>query len=115
METSVEQRGDVITVHITGSVDGLTAESLQQGFSSEVQAGHHNVVADFGEVDYTSSAGLRVLLGTVKQARSRGGDLRLAGPNPEVLKVLNLSGFTSILSVFDTVDEAVESFGSRGR
>lgn len=111
METSVEQRGDVIAVHISGSVDGLTAEDLQHVFSSEVEAGHHNVVADFGEVDYTSSAGLRVLLATLKHARSRGGDLRLAGPNPEVLKVLTLSGFTGILRVFTTVDDAVASFG----
>ena len=111
METSVDQRGDVITVRISGSVDGLTAEDLQRVFSSEVEAGRHNVVADFGAVDYTSSAGLRVLLATLKQTRSRGGDLRLAGPNPEVRKVLDLSGFTSILRVFDTVDDAVASFG----
>ena len=111
METSVDRRGDVITVHISGSVDGLTAEDLQHVFSSEVEAGHHNVVADFGAVDYTSSAGLRVLLATLKQTRSRGGDLRLAGPNPEVRKVLDLSGFTGILRVFDTVDDAVASFG----
>ena len=111
MEASVEQRGEVIAVHISGSVDGLTAEDLQRVFSSEVEAGHHNLVADFGAVDYTSSAGLRVLLATLKRTRSRGGDLRLAGPNPEVRKVLDLSGFTSILSVFDTVDDAVASFG----
>ena len=89
----------------------LAAQELR--FQSE-RAGHHDLVADFSEVDYTSSAGLRVLLGTVKHARSRGGDLRLARPHPEVLKVLNLSGFTSILRVFDTVDDAVESFGSHG-
>ncbi len=114
METSVEQRGDVIAVHISGSVDGLTSEVLQRAFSSEVDAGHHNLVADFGAVDYTSSAGLRVLLGTVKRVRSLGGDLRLADPNPEVRKVLELSGFTGILKIFKTVDDAVASFGGRG-
>jgi anti-sigma B factor antagonist len=114
MDTSVEQRGTVSTVHITGRVDGLTADTLQQVFSSEVAAGHHELVADFGAVDYTSSAGLRVLLGTVKEARSRGGDLRLAGPRPEVRNVLELSGFTGILKVFDTVEAAVASFGSGG-
>jgi anti-sigma B factor antagonist len=114
METSVEQRGNVTTVHITGRVDGLTADALQQVLTSQVAAGHHDLVADFGGVDYTSSAGLRVLLGTVKQARSRGGDLRLAGPRPEVRNVLELSGFTGILKVFDTVEDAVASFGSGG-
>lgn len=114
METSVEQRGNVSTVRIAGRVDGGTADVLQQVFTSEVAAGHHELVADFREVDYTSSAGLRVLLGTVKEARSRGGDLRLAGPRPEVLNVLELSGFTGILKVFDTVEGAVASFGSGG-
>ena len=114
METSVEQRGGVVTVHIAGSVDGLTAEPLQQVLTRELEAGHHQLVADFGAVDYTSSAGLRVLLGTVKRARSGGGDLRLAGPNPDVRKVLDLSGFTSILKTFETVDDAVASFGRAG-
>lgn len=112
METSVELCGDVTLVHVSGSVDGHTAEDLQRVFSREVQAGHHRLVADFGGVDYTSSAGLRVLLATVKQTRSHGGDLRLAAPRPEVRKVLDLSGFTSILRVFDTVDDAVRSFGA---
>jgi anti-sigma B factor antagonist len=114
METSVEQRGNVSTVHIVGRVDGFTADTLQQVFSAEVAGGHRELVADFREVDYTSSAGLRVLLGTVKEARSRGGDLRLAGPRPEVRNVLELSGFTGILRVFDTVEDAVASFGSGG-
>jgi anti-sigma B factor antagonist len=114
METSVEQLGVVFTVHIAGSVDGLTAEPLQQVFTHELEAGHHQLVADFGAVDYTSSAGLRVLLSTVKRARSGGGDLRLAGPNPDVRKVLDLSGFTSILKTFETVDDAVKSFGRPG-
>jgi anti-anti-sigma factor len=114
METSVEQRGHVIVVHISGSVDGHTADDLQRVFASEVDAGHHALIADVGGVDYTSSAGLRVLLAVLKQTRSRGGDLRLAAPRPEVRKVLELSGFTGILRVFDTVDEAVRSVDGRG-
>ena len=111
MQTSVDRRGDVTTVHIAGSVDSVTAEALQQVLSGELAADHHRLVADFGAVEYTSSAGLRVLLATLKQARSRGGDLRLAALNPDVRKVLDLSGFTTILRVFDSVDDAVQSFG----
>src|SRR5262245_38459372 len=111
MQTSVDRRGDVSTVHIAGSVDGNTAVELQRVLAGELAAQHHHLVADFDAVDYTSSAGLRVLLATVKDARSHGGDLRLAALNPDVLKVLELSGFTRILSVYDTVDHAVASFG----
>ena len=112
MHTSVDRTGDVITVHVSGSVDGLTAEGLHRVLAGELAAQGHKLVADFGAVDYTSSAGLRVLLAAVKQARSKGGDLRLAALNPDVLKVLELSGFTGILKVFPTVDDAVRSFGA---
>ena len=55
-----------------------------------------------------------MLLGTLKVARSAGGDLRLAGLRPEVLNVLELAGFTNILKVFETVEDAVESFAGVG-
>jgi anti-anti-sigma regulatory factor len=59
METSVEQRGNVVTVRIAGSVDGVTSEDLLRASSREAEAGHHDLLADFGAVHDTSSAGLR--------------------------------------------------------
>lgn len=111
METSVERRGDVSIVHVTGSVDGMTADDLQLVFTGELDADHHKLVADYSTLDYTSSAGLRVLLATMKRARSFGGDLLVAGPPPDVRKVLELSGFTSFLKLYETADDAVASFG----
>jgi anti-sigma B factor antagonist len=61
-------------------------------------------------VDYSSSAGLRVLLGAVKDTRSRGGDLYLVDIQPDVKKVLELSGFTSILKIFTDIESAVDNF-----
>jgi anti-anti-sigma factor len=75
-----------------------------------VTGGSPRLVGNLAGVDYTSSAGLRALLETVKESRQHGGDLRLASVRPEVLRVLELSGFTSILQVFDDVDAAVASF-----
>ena len=64
----------------------------------------------FTLVNYTSSAGLRSLLGTVKSCRQAGGDLRMAAVQPQVHRVLEISGFTSILNLFPDVDHAVASF-----
>ena len=97
-------------VGITGSVDGLTAETLLSTLQAHVEDGHTRLVVDLAAVEYTSSAGLRALLATVKEARRRGGDLRLAQINPNVRKVLELSGFVTILKIFAEVDEAVESY-----
>jgi anti-sigma B factor antagonist len=112
MEITIQSREHATVVAIVGSVDGLTAEALLSTLQAHVAEGNTRIVADFGGVEYTSSAGLRALLATVKDARSRGGDLRLARIQPNVRKVLELSGFTSILKLFEGVDAALESYAA---
>lgn len=112
METAVESHGEVTVVRITGSVDGTTAAQLTQVFSAQIASGRNRLVAALDAVDYTSSAGLRVLLVTVKEVRAAGGDLRLAAPRREVLKTLKLSGFTDILKIYPDSDAAVAGFGA---
>lgn len=110
MDATVEQVGAVTLVRVTGSVDGLTADSLQTTFREQLDAGVSRVVADLSGVEYTSSAGLRTLLATMKLARQKGGDLRLAAVQPAVLRVLDLSGFTTILKLYPDAAAAVASF-----
>lgn len=112
MEIVVEKRKFVTIVSIDGSVDGTTARELVSSFRQQVSGGSAKLVGNLAGVDYTSSAGLRALLETLKESRLRGGDLRLAAVRPEVLRVLELSGFTSILQVFSDVETAVASFAA---
>jgi anti-sigma B factor antagonist len=110
MDIVVEQRAPATIVRITGSVDGLTAETLLAALQQQIDAGNVRLIGDLSGVNYTSSAGLRALLATVKQARQHGGDFRLASVLPPVHKVLEMSGFTSILKMYADVDLAVASF-----
>ena len=112
MDVMVEQRPPATVVRIAGSVDGITAEALLAALTAQLEAGNVMLVGDLTEVVYTSSAGLRSLLSTVKQARQRGGDFRLAGAVPAVHRVLEMSGFTTILKMYGAVDDAVASFGA---
>jgi anti-sigma B factor antagonist len=112
MQVDVEQRDDVLVVRVTGSIDGLTSPDLQRALDEQVAAGQTRIVAAFDQVNYTSSAGLRVLLGTVKAVRARSGDFRLAGVRDDVRRVLELSGFLTIIKVFPDVEAAVASFAS---
>ncbi|WP_298932355.1 STAS domain-containing protein [uncultured Ramlibacter sp.] len=112
MEIHVEHRAPATVVRIVGNVDGLTAEALLAQLQAHVGEGHVYLVGDLSGVGYTSSAGLRALLAVVRDTRSSGGDLRLAAVHAPVLKILELSGFTSILKVFDDVDGAVASYSA---
>ncbi len=110
MEIQDRQMGNVTILSLKGSIDAMMAPKITEFIQGQVAKGNINLVGDLAGVDYTSSAGLRVLLGAIKDTRSQGGDLRLTGVQPDVLKVLTLSGFTNILKMFDSVDEAVASY-----
>lgn len=110
MEISNQDVNGVVVFRPLGSIDAMSATEFSSHIDELVAGGSIRLVADFTGVDYTSSAGLRVLLGAAKATRAQAGDIRLAGVRPDVLKVLTLSGFTSILQLFDDVDSAVASF-----
>ncbi len=111
MEIKAEQREKVTVVIPIGEVDTFTASQVADFLGSQLSAGKTRLVADLSQVDYMSSAGLRALLATLKEARHQGGDFRLAAVHDEVEQVLELSGFTGIFQVFPTVEAAVASFG----
>jgi anti-sigma B factor antagonist len=111
MEITKEQNGAVTVVGIVGSLDALTAPQLADFFQQQLAGGNAKLVADLKSLEYTSSAGLRVILNTVKEARQKGGDVRLAGVGPNVSKVFEMSGFHNILKFYPDAAGAVASYG----
>lgn len=115
MEFRVDNQDHATSIGIVGSIDALTADEVEQVLQNQIDEGKLHLVIDMAEVDYVSSAGLRVFLTALKYVRRSDGDLRLACAQPSVSRMLNMSGFTSIIKFFDTVDEAMASFASGGR
>ena len=111
MKTNVTQESNSTVIEVSGSVDALTAPELTKVLLSRIAEGHVNLVVDLIGVEFMSSAGLRTLLGAVKEARSHGGDLRITSTNAGIDKVLKMSGFHNIAKVFASQAEAVSSFG----
>jgi anti-sigma B factor antagonist len=111
LEIATTQHQQVTVLAIAGSVDSLTADTLTRELVQQVGDGRVKLVCDFGSVNYTSSAGLRSLLGALKESRRQGGDLRMAAVQPAVMRVLSLSGFAGIIKIFDDVPAAVSSYG----
>ena len=78
MELETTANGDVRVVAVNGNLDALTAPELADALATQLRDGNAKLVADLTRLDYTSSAGLRVLPNSAKEARSKGGDLRFA-------------------------------------
>jgi anti-sigma B factor antagonist len=114
MDITVTQLDPVTVLAVTGSLDGLTADAFTQGMGLHLQAGRYKLITDFAGVDYTSSAGLRSLLTTVKHARQAGGDMRMCSVKPLVMRVLSMSGFHSFIKIYDDLPAALASFDPIG-
>lgn len=110
MEINHKQIDDVTVISVKGSIDAITSPNITKYIQNQVANGNARLVMDLSGVDYTSSAGLRVLLGATKDTRSNNGDIRLTGIQPDVQKVLKLSGFLNILKTYDDLDSAIASF-----
>ena len=106
MDITTRTQNGVTIVAFAGSLDSTTAPLAQQALDKILAGGGRKIVVDFTGLDYVSSAGLRVLLGTAKKVGA--GALRLFGLNETVAEVFQISGFSTILAVFKTEAEAVE-------
>ena len=110
MNITVKEQEAVTVVQLEGNLDTNTAPEAEQRFNDLISSGASKILVDFGPLDYISSAGLRVLLVTAKKLGAGGGKLRICGLNETVREVFDMSGFSTILQVFDREDEAMQGF-----
>jgi len=98
-------------VRLGGRIDGSVAPELGAQLRSLTDSGRYKLVLNMKDVSYTSSAALRELISTWKNCRRwNRGDMRLAEVNPNIKKVLELTGLITQFLVYDTEAEAVGSF-----
>ena len=110
MDIRENKSGKVNIVSLHGSIDALTAEHITDRLNEVISKGEIHLVLDMSQVDFMSSAGLRSILGALKQTRRKGGDLYIAASPPGVARILKMSGFMTISHTFESVDEAVKGF-----
>jgi len=72
-EFSVTEDGELKYITIKGRIDALSSAEMQKGLDTRILAGERVILVDFAEVNYISSAGLRVFLNTQKQLKRVGG------------------------------------------
>jgi len=110
MDITTRSHGDATVVKITGNLDSNTSPQAQQALDAALASGSRKIAIDCTALDYISSAGLRVLLGTAKKLGGVGGGLRLFGLNETVKEVFDISGFSTILAVYPAEAEALSLF-----
>ena len=93
----------------SGRVDGSNIEVLESVIQEQTEAGEKILVFDFEDLNYISSAGLRVLLVTARRLQAGGGKTLFCGLAEHIAHIFEISGFNNILAVYDSRGAALSS------
>lgn len=98
-------------VKLGGRIDSSIAPKVEEAFKAITHAGRYRIVLDMADVEFVSSAFLRVLIKYLKECkRWNRGDVRLTRLQPRIVDVLNLAGLTSLFKIYEDNALAVGSF-----
>jgi anti-sigma B factor antagonist len=109
LEVNTNEINDVVIVKLQGSLDTNTAPDAETEINKWLENGTKKMVINLEQANYVSSAGLRIFLATAKKITASGGVLKLCGANDVVQEILDISGFSTILDVKKTEEEALAS------
>lgn len=110
MQVSQERYADALVLTPVGRIDNSTTDALRADLDARIAACHKGgdrLVLDFAKVDYISSVGLRVLMLAAKKAREQDGTIVVAGLQPVVREIFEISRFNLVFQCFGTVREAL--------
>ena len=110
MEMNIKDEGDVKVVCFDGELDTSSSPGAEVRLNELRADGAQKILLNFEKLDFISSAGLRVLLATAQELKGSGGGLRVCSLNKEVKEVFDISGFSTLLSVFDNEARGLSSF-----
>ena len=105
-----EEQDNAVVLCPTGRVDGTNVTILQGAVRERLEAGQANMVFDLVELNYISSAGLRVLLMAARDLQANGGKAVFCNLSEQIRQVFEITGFDKILSVHGNREEALAAF-----
>ena len=97
MTIEIKKNAEATIIEVAGRLDTMTASSLDKAINDDIGEVKH-LVLDLKNLEYISSAGLRVLLGAQKKMQ-KIGSMKVTNVCEEVMEVFEMTGFADILVI----------------
>lgn len=97
MTVEKKQNGEELTLIVSGRVDTTNAKEFEDAVSSSLD-GIKSLIMDFAELEYISSAGLRVLLIAIKRMNKQGS-MVIKNANEMVKEIFEVTGFSDMVDI----------------
>lgn len=109
MEITERKTADVVTLSLSGKLHATTAKTFEEKLLSQIESGERRFVINLAQLDYISSAGLRVFLVAAKRLNSANGKILFCSLQSPVREVFDIAGFSSIFSIYGSDDDAIKN------
>jgi anti-sigma B factor antagonist len=115
MEMTEETRDEVLVLSLIGELmGGDEGKSFQDRIYGAIREGIPDIVVNMEQVKWMNSSGLGLIMACLTTLRGSGGDLRLAHVAERVRRPIEVTKLDCVIRLFETVDEAVQSYSSGG-
>ena len=104
---------DVLILSADGGLNMDNADEFVSQLETLVESGIRKLIVDCTKLTYISSWGMRVLVQLHKKLANRGGDVKLAGVQGPIMRILEMVKFDRTFRMYPNVDEALEAFRSK--
>ena len=108
MDIATKNYDTARVLEIRGDIDGHTAPQVQMQILAEMQPGLPLLI-DMSAVSFMSSAGLRVLLTTYRQALQAKNKVMLVGLSEEIKETMSATGFLSFFEIRPSVEDGLKA------
>jgi anti-sigma B factor antagonist len=110
MEIEIKSVNKIKIASIAGDLNSATAPEAENRLTSLIMGGNKKLIIDLEDLNYISSAGLRILLAANKLIKKQNGELRISSINNVVKEVFEISGFNFVFKIYSSADEALVAF-----
>lgn len=110
MEIIESKTNDILVLTFKGRLDANHADAAQERVVALIDQGETRLVADLSQLEYISSAGLRVLMVAAKKLRSCNGKIVLCSLVDPIKEIFDIAGLNAIFSTYAGREEALKSF-----
>jgi anti-anti-sigma factor len=108
MEISQKEEKGIVFIAIKGRLDADSSMEAEKVVKDALGGETSRLLFNLGELEYLSSAGLRVLLTAAKEMRRRDGKIVLCALNEFVKEIFEVSGFQSLIPITESVESGLE-------
>lgn len=111
MKVNATEKDGIQVISVIGKMmGGPDTGELDERLYALLGRGSDQAVVDLAQCEWINSSGLSILIHHYKKFRDAGGELKLANLTTKIERILVIARLTEVFQVFDSVDEAVDSF-----